>query len=714
MLKTEKNYEFRKEMLQVHEKDIRNKALLPSTTEFEIKNGFVINIPQDDEVILTAAKDFADFLFISMGVSAQLRFGKAEGGGNEMELCLCDDKDKMGIAAGYRGCLIDVADEKLTVHGFDSRGVAQGLYFLEDLMTFKKAPYLEKKIIRKKPMYGPQMVHSGYGLDEYPDEYLAAVAHEGRDAILVFVKDVHITPYGYLDFNELIYRASKYGIDVYAYSYLKSGVHPEDPGAEEYYEASYGRLFRECPGLKGVTLVGESVAFPSHDPHTEWGPKGGQPVRSDIPSKEEKIHPGWWPCCDYPQWLNMLKKVIRKYNKDADIVFWTYNWGSRPEEERIKLIESLPTDISLQATFEMFEAFEKDGLIRTCDDYSLSFEGPGKYFTNEAIAAKKRGIRMYSMTNTGGLTWDLGVIPYEPFPYQWIKRYKAMEKAHKEWGLCGLMESHHYGFYPSFISKLSKWAFCEEHEDMESILLRILKSEYGDENGDTVNRALKLWSEAIEFYPATDNNQYGAFRVGPSHPFCLDITFKIPDASYSMFGNRIHNPVYGEYIGPEREFLNMRVPKERAALEKMKNLIEEGLALMEKIADKNDKLLKLINMGWFIYRAIITGINATSWYLLKKKLYYVKDKDVIMQTLDEMEELLTEEKENAEKTIPIVRVDSRLGWEPSMEYMTDEEHLNWKIKQVEYVIEVEIARFRKAVREEQVAVLRKASTAEQR
>jgi len=40
--------------------------------------------------------------------------------------------------------------------------------------------------------------------------------------------------------------------------------------------------------------------------------------------------------------------------------------------------------------------------------------------------------------------------------------------------------------------------------------------------------------------------------------------------------------------------------------------------------------------------------------------------------------------------------------------------LNWKIKQVEYVIEVEIARFRKAVREEQVAVLRKASTAEER
>ena len=40
------------------------------------------------------------------------------------------------------------------------------------------------------------------------------------------------------------------------------------------------------------------------------------------------------------------------------------------------------------------------------------------YFKSEAEAAAKRGIRFYSMTNTGGVTWDFGVIPYEPFPYR--------------------------------------------------------------------------------------------------------------------------------------------------------------------------------------------------------------------------------------------------------------------------------------------------------
>ena len=39
-----------------------------------------------------------------------------------------------------------------------------------------------------------------------------AIAHQGIDAILVFTKDVDITPHGYVDFNELIYRAEGYGL----------------------------------------------------------------------------------------------------------------------------------------------------------------------------------------------------------------------------------------------------------------------------------------------------------------------------------------------------------------------------------------------------------------------------------------------------------------------------------------------------------------------
>ena len=133
----------------------------------------------------------------------------------------------------------------------------------------------------------------------------------------------------------------------------------------------------------------------------------------------------------------------------------------------------MPDDVSLQATFEMLETRKFGDVMGHQSDYSISFVGPGQYFESEAIAAKKKGIRLYSMTNTAGLTWDFGVVPYLPMPYQWLKRYEAMRKAYHDWGLCGLMETHHYGMYPSFISKLSKWCFWETEENLENPLQKV-------------------------------------------------------------------------------------------------------------------------------------------------------------------------------------------------------------------------------------------------
>jgi hypothetical protein len=42
-------------------------------------------------------------------------------------------------------------------------------------------------------------------------------------------------------------------------------------------------------------------------------------------------------------------------------------------------------------------------------------------------------------------------------------------------------------------------------------------------------------------------------------------------------------------------------------------------------------------------------------------------------------EIVSEECDNARRAIPAVEYDSRLGWEASMEYMCDAEHLLWKI-----------------------------------
>lgn len=695
-MKAEKSYEFRKRMLNIHEKNLRDSDASLLKNEIEIKDGCTIFIPEkESEVILTAARDLTDYLLISMNIASMVKRGQYDGRENAIVIALAKDSGvDLGYADDYRGYKVSVEEDAVYIYAHDERGAAQAIFYIEDLMSIRRAPFLVKREACRRPMFSPQMVHSGYGLDEYPDEHLNAIAHQGRDAILVFVRDVNVTPYGYLDFNELIYRASRYGIDVYAYSYLKSEKHPDDEGARAHYESTYGRLFKECPGLKGVTLVGESVEFPSKDPHIS-GHHHYENVVDGIPTG--KTSPGFYPCEDYPKWLELIKKVVRKYNPEADIVFWTYNWGRAPEEARVKLINSLPTDISLQATFEMCEADKLDETTLMRADYTISHAEYGRaYFKTEAEAAKKRGIKLYSMTNTGGATWDMGVIPFQPYPYQWIKRYKEMKEAHEKWGLCGIMESHHYGFYPSIIGKLSNWVFSDNEETPEHIFEMLAEGEYGKENAPKMCEAFKKWSEAINYFVPSDGDQYGAFRVGPSFPLCLYRQMNLVSKSYAMFGSRIVFPHIHHGERRAETILSRRIHEELASLEKMFVLFKEGLEIMRSIQNKNENIERMLNMGEFMLRTIISGINSKKWYYLKNALHYEKDKDKLAQIIDDMEALLKEEKQNAEDTIPFVQLDSRLGWEPSMEYMTDEEHLRWKMRQIDYVINTEIANTRRA------------------
>ena len=159
------------------------------------------------------------------------------------------------------------------------------------------------------------------------------------------------------------------------------------------------------------------------------------------------------------QVIEVIKKAARKFIPDIEVAFSTYNWGFADEKDRIDLINNLPTDITLEATWDMFEQRKMKNSVQDGVDYSLNFVGPGKYFISEAKAAKARGIRLSTNAQSSGRTWDFGTVPYEPMPYQWMKRYEGMVKAHYDWGLTCVLENIHYGVQPSIISELEKYMF---------------------------------------------------------------------------------------------------------------------------------------------------------------------------------------------------------------------------------------------------------------
>lgn len=707
-------YDFRKDLETVHRADRRDPDCRPLSGEIVIDSTWRVVIePQPPRGLRLIAEDLADYFSVSMNVDIATTPGAHDGQG-AITLAIIPDAPELQARA-TRSYLIDAKTDRITIVGRDMRAVAQGAYFLEDLLNLRRAPYLRPTREVRSPVFAPRMVHSGWGLDEYPDGYLSQIAHAGMDSIVVFAsgpdrvpdETTHRSRDGsnpcgrYRSFSALADRAAEYGLDVYLYAYVRNGpVHPQDPGARDHYAATYGSLIAACPQAKGIVLVGESVEFPSRDPrttgrlHTVADPDG-------LPS--EKPSPGWWPCEDYPEWVALVADVCRAHNPDLEVVFWTYNWGWAPAADRARLLRGIPTDITVQATFEMFEPIDHDGVRNMCVDYTAAVTGPGQYFRSEAQIAHDRGMKLFAMANTGGLTWDFGVIPYQPIPQQWATRHRALIEAGRNWGLSGLMESHHYGWWPSFISDLAKWAFWTPTLDAESAVERIAERDFGPGAAAAI-RAWQSWSDAARQYVPTNADQYGPFRIGPAYPLTLFTTPQLIVDSNAMFGDLIVAIPYepDQVNSVEVTPNSLRIHGELASLSRMLQLWEAGsqelaVARSSAPAYRRPAAVRLEGLAAFMAHSIRTTIHTKRWWLTKMELLACTDPARALTLVDELHAIGEAEHDNATAAIACTDADSRLGWEPSMGYIGDSEHIRWKLAHLDHVLTGELPAYRRGL-----------------
>lgn len=610
------------------------------------------------------------------------------------------------LAAFY----LDVTENSILIVGKSERGTAQGVYYLEDRMRLRGEATVPLEKTEHAPLFSPRMTHCGYELDTFSDAFLAATAHAGMDAIIVFTghPDMNIhgfedpdalwpgTGRGYCDFNNLIWRAEGFGLDVYIYSQIKCDMHPAEEGAVAYYENSFGTFFKKCPKIKGIILVGETFEFPSKDPHTCG-------IRHQLkPKTDPRPSPGWYPCYDYPDLLKMVKKIIHAHSPSAEIVFWSYNWGWAEKDARLALIKALPRDITLLVTFEMWEYLkDSHGGSYKIADYSISFPGPAQVFIDEAEMAKQCGIRLYSMSNTGGRTWDIGSAPYLPVPQQWIKRYEALSLAKEKYGLCGLMENHHYGWMPSFLDLLAKNAFTTNSISDGELLEAIAKRDWGNCYREVMG-AWSLFSEGISHVIACSLDQYGPYRCGPSYPLTFTQTKKdlsFPSAPWAwQKGFGIWNPIYADPVFPNVDNSLMRLRH----VETVTDCFRRGVEILKRIfandtSKTSNNCKEQVAVAEYIYCCYVTATNVMRWNIAKQLLLVPVDdrgqNDVVKllnalsipsydrKLLAEyMNTVALQETQNVAQALECQQVDSRLGFEASMEYVFDPDTAAWKNK----------------------------------
>lgn len=698
MIKIEQNYEFRQRMDQVHKPKCRSEYAVKETGEVEITEQWEISYQYDaPEVVKMAAKDLQDYFLVSMEINLPI----VPGGNRGILLQFDSNLMKSGSYA------TEVQQDKIVISGFDGKGIRFGCVHLEDMLNLREAPFIRLGSEKHDLLISPRIVHSGWGMDKFPDKHLNAILHAGFDAITIFTVDIDLTEIGPLDINDVISRASNYGIDTYLYSYLPAYKHPDDSDAPEFFANVYTRLLNYHRGAKGVMLVGESAVFPSKDPATT-GKKWKESMVDGIP--DSRPSPGWWPCEDYPRWIQRVCDAVHAANPEAKVIFNTYNWGWAPLEMRRKFLKNLPAGVIIQVTFDIFSRSTRGGLPSVAMDYTITADKPGYYFSSECQAAAEFGIPLLSTANTAGMTWDYGDVPYIPVPQQWIRRFKELDRFRKECGLNSFYDCHHYGWWPSVITELGKWYFQSPQQDLDSMLYK-LAVRMANKGADLLVEAWNLWSEGIKLLTPTNEDQYGPLRVGPSYPliFHPNITrtmgnkeIKFPTAPGAHFGYKIIKTLYQPYENEYQLPGSLRYPAELCSLDKMLDLWKQGIdkytmAIELAPMKKREELERELNMGKFIYHSTITCRNVKKWYMLNRQLMDAVTAEMGLNKLDEIEKLACEEIENARQTIALVEKDSRLGWEPSMEYVCDKWHLEWKIRQVENMISGEIAAYRKSL-----------------
>ena len=571
----EASFDFLKRFRTIHQPDRRDLARRAAADEVEIRSGWKICVGEAAApAVRCAAGDLADYLRVSMGLQVEVAETGTAGGVIAFEETPLDGD----------AWEVEAAEDSITLRG-SAAALSAAAVRVEDEMNFAAAPVVKRGVRQRRMLAVLRSTHSGCGVDDYPDWQLNAIRHAGFNAIEVFVTGVDtVRRKAPCDLNDLIGRAEKFGLKTIFYNLIPGYKYPDDPDAEEFFDRTYGDVLRHYPKVRAIGFVGESLEFPSRDPHTTGR---GRKMSAPDGITDPRPSPGWYPCFDYPKYLEKIEQAIHRANPDVEMFFSTYNWGYIDAPARLEFIAKLPPRISLWVPWELFKKHRHGDAATPVMDYSISAVEPGEFFTSEVEAAFERHIPMRAFTNFAGNSWDIGCVPYIPVPQRWARRMLIAQKYLREGKVHSLYESHHYGWFPSVVCDLGK-ALLETPElpadGIDAFLRRVAVRDCGESSAGHAIAAWQAWSDAMDFYVSSNEDQYGPWRVGPAYPFWSKLHFTItmtPRKYPFLGGTGIIKCDYEPCENKGQSPGSLRYPAELADLGRMLELWNRGLKQAE-------------------------------------------------------------------------------------------------------------------------------------
>lgn len=463
----------------------------------------------------------------------------------------------------------------------------------------------------------------------------------------------------------LVARARAYGIDVYLYlneprtmplSFFEA--RPEraamrgvpaaagsaclctsSPEVRRWMSDALASVFSQVPGLGGVFTI-----TASENP-TSCAAHGGQAA---CPRCKDR------PYADVIAEVNAtIAQGVARGNPQAKTIVWDWGWNDAHAAE---IIAKLPKTCWFQSVSEWALPIERGGVKSEVGEYAISAVGPGPRALGHWRLAKAAGLKTSAKVQVGA-TWELSSFPYLPALDLVAEHARNLASA----GVDGAMLSWSLGCYPSPNLEVFQ-AFSKDTREVGSVLDRVAERHYGKAAAPLARQAWTAFSDGFRQYPYHIGTLYnGPQHMGPANPLYLKPT----GYPASMVGLPYDDLAAWRAVYPADVWIGQ--------MEKVSEGFAKGCDLYARLAQEakgGAKTEAERELGLFRAEALhfASAANQARFVAVRDKLSAATEAGARAACRAELAREARAELDNAKRLLPLVRADSRIGYESSNQY----------------------------------------------
>jgi len=691
----ERLFHFVEELSDARYASLRDPCARRDEDEIDLSAGWELRAPREG-ALAGASRRFREYLETAMGA----RLGQPSSG--TIRIGISD-----GAASGE--FQIQAGDSEVRITGGDDDAARQALYFLQDRMEERGAPFLKKGSASRKTAWNPRYLYSYFALygdplmepeiDPFPDGYLEKLARAGINGVWMQAVLNTLAPSDRFpefgagwerrlgNLNKLVERAGQFGVKVYLYLNEPRAMpaaffekHPEArgrseaglyamctsvPAVRQWLADSLAHIVKQAPGLGGFFTITMSENLTNCFSHGgTWGK--GAPNAGDCPRCGKRK--SWDVLAEL---LRTFRDGIRRSSASAELINWDWGWG---DELAQNLIPLLPRDTRFLSMSEWDRPVERGGVKTEAHEYSISVVGPGPRALRNWEQARQQGVAAMAKVQLNN-TWEISAVPYIPVMHLILEHCENLSRA----GISGIMASWTCGGYASPNLAGAKAYYLGPSPSRKEVLAGIAARRYGKEAAPEMIEGWRRFSEAFQEFP------YGVaiYTIPTQHGPANLLRFRPTGyhASMMLFPHDDLDAWRGVYPA---EAVFEQFTRLAAGWKKGLEAFRAGLA---KVTPAKRGFAETdLAIAETCYNHFQSVANQVEFYLVRARLGQAEKKPALAR----MRALAEQEIELAKRQYAIARRHSTIGYEASNHYYYAPLDLVEKILNCRHILDSEI------------------------